>query len=96
VVSKKNGQLSAYACDLDVVEKEQDWLMVELTNEDIARIYHLDFLEDKESGTIVQWENFDVLQKSSGNVFADLNDKQAVTSDYLSLIFHRFLNRTTN
>lgn len=96
VVSKKNGHLSAYAWDLDVVEKEQDWLMVELTSEDISRIYHLDFLADKDAGTIVQWENFDVLHKSSGNVFADLNDKQASTSEYLSLIFHRFLNRITN
>lgn len=95
VISKKDGAYSGYCWDLDIVEKEQDWLMIELTQEDIQKVYHFDFLSDKSSGTIVQWEDFDVLQKSSGNVYADLMDKQGKTSDYLSLIFHRYLNRGT-
>ena len=93
VVSKKDGKLSGFAWDLDIVEKQQDWMMIELEDQDIQNVYHIDFLSQRQSGTIVQWEEFDVLQKSSGNVYADLMEKQAATSDYLSLIFHRFLNK---
>lgn len=44
------------------------------------------------SGTIVLWENFDFIEKSSGNVYAELGKHQNATTDYLSLIFHRYLN----
>ena len=35
-----------------------------------------------------------MISKSSGNVYAELMDYQEVTAEYLSLIFHRFLNKT--
>lgn len=94
VASKKDGVISACIWDLDVVEETKDWTMIECSQDEIQRIRFVDFLEDKESGTIVLWENFDVISKSSGNVYAELIDYQEVTAEYLSLIFHRFLNKT--
>lgn len=94
VVSKKDGAISACIWDLDVVEETKDWTMIECSHDEIQKIRFIDFLEDKECGTIVLWENFDVISKSSGNVYAELMDYQEVTAEYLSLIFHRFLNKT--
>lgn len=94
VVSKKDGVISACIWDLDVVEETKDWTMIECSQEEIQKIRFIDFLEDKESGTIVLWENFDVISKSSGNVYAELIDYQEISAEYLSLIFHRFLNKT--
>ena len=93
VVSKKTGKLSAYIWDLDVIEEKRDWFVVECALDQINEIRFADFLERYDSGTIVLWENFDLLEKSTGNVFASLNDYMNESADYLSLIFHRFLNR---
>lgn len=93
VVSKKDDVISAYIWDLDVVEETRDWTMIECSSEDIQKIRFIDFFNDKKSGTIVLWENFDVISNSSGNVYAELMEYQSVTADYLSLIFHRFLNK---
>lgn len=76
VASKKDRKISAYVWNLDV----------------IAEIRYIDFLSDKENGTIVLWENFDLIEKSSGNVHAELGKHQNATAEYLSLIFHRYLN----
>ncbi len=94
VASKKNGAVSAFIWDLDVIEQKRDWYVIECSVEQTENIRFIDYLDKYESGTVVLWENFDVLEKSSGNVFGALSTKMTDTSDYLSLIFHRFLNRS--
>ena len=93
VLSKKEGIVSAYIWDLDVIEEKRDWYVIECTSEQIAEIPFSDYLEKKESGTVVLWENFDLLEKSSGDVYGALSAHMTGTAEYLSLIFHRFLNR---
>ncbi len=90
VLSKFNNKIHGYAWDMDSVD--EDWLMDELTDEEINKIYNINQLQEYETGTLVVWENFDLIQKSSGNVFSYLNDEMEEVSNYLSLIFHRFLN----
>lgn len=94
VVSKKNGVYSAYIWDLDIIIEKKDWFVVECSDDQIRDIHCSDFLDEYPSGTVVIWENFDFIEKSSGDLYAVLNEKMSVTADYLSLIFHRFLNRT--
>ena len=94
VVSKKAGILSAFTWDLDIVEEKKDWIMLERTAEEIQSLRFIDYLNEKESGTIVIWEDFDIIRESSGNEYAELMEHQSETSDYLSLIFHRYLNKT--
>lgn len=93
VASKKNGITSAYIWDLDVIEEQRDWYVIECSPEQTADIRFIDYMDKYESGTVVLWENFDLLEKSTGNVFGTLSAHMTETSDYLSLIFHRFLNR---
>ncbi len=96
VASKQDDEISALIWDLDVIGEKKGWYMVECTQEQISDIRFVSFLDDYESGTVVLWENFDLIEKSSGNVYAELNRLQDSTADYLSLIFHRYLNREGN
>lgn len=93
VVSKKNNKITAYRWDLDHVEDTGDWSIIEFNIDEINNIKFIDYLSDKESGTVVLWENFDVLQKSSGGVYSELSNYKETVAEYLSLIFHRYLNK---
>lgn len=94
VASKKNGEVSAFVWDLDVILDKKDWFMIECSAEQISAIKQISWLDNLSSGTVVVWENFDLIEKSSGNVYSELNKYQEETAEYLSLIFHRYLNRS--
>ncbi len=93
VASKKDGKISAYIWDLDVVEAKKDWYIIECTDAQIPGIKSISWLDIVEHGTIVIWENFDLLEKSTGSVYSTLTKYQESVNEYLSLIFHRYLNR---
>ena len=95
VVSKKDGKTSAYVWDLDVVKKERDWVVIECNSSQFEDIKYSSYLESVDHGTVVLWENFDILEKSTSSVYAALSKLQESTSRYLSLIFHRYLNGET-
>lgn len=91
VVSKKDNDVSAFTWDLDTVEEKRDWIMLERTTDEIQSLRFIDFLNERETGTIVIWEDFDIIRESSGNEYAELMEHQSEVSNYLSLIFHRYL-----
>lgn len=92
VVSKKNSKYSAFCWDIDLVKVEKNWTILELNQNEIKELPRIEYLDDKESGTVVIWKDFDVIEKSSGDVFSSLDIEKDKCSQYLSLIFHRFLN----
>lgn len=94
VASKKDGVISAYIWDLDVILDKKDWYMIDCSEAEIDDIKQISWLDNCESGTVVVWEKFDLIEKSSGNVYSELNKYQESTADYLSLIFHRYLNKS--
>lgn len=96
VASKKDGVVNAYIWDLDVILEKKDWYMVECTEDEIRSIKQISWLDKIECGTVVVWEEFDLIEKSSGNLYSELNKYQEITANYLSLIFHRFINKTGN
>jgi hypothetical protein len=93
VLSKKNGKISGYAWLLDNIELKKDWDIVEYFDDEICNLKFSDYLANIENGTVVLWEDFDIIQKSSGGVYAELSKLKESVSNYISLIFHRFLNR---
>lgn len=93
VISKKNGNLSSFCWNLDNIEQQHDWNIVEYDESEIAGLKFVDYLDDKESGTVVLWEDFDVLQKRTGSVYAELSNYQEIVANHLELIFHRYLNK---
>ncbi len=92
VVSKKDNKISAYIWDLDIIEEKKDWFIVECASSDIPSIKFVNELDTYETGTIVLWEDFDLMEKATGSVYSELIQHQEEVADYLSLIFHRFLN----
>lgn len=92
VVSKQNGVKSAYQWNYDIILDEKEWLVGELNVLEISMLPEIEELEMNNSGTLVIWQNFDILEKSSGDVYSSLKDFKVKIVDYLSLIFHRYLN----
>ena len=96
VVSKKDNCLNGFIWDLDIIEQKKDWYMIECNSEHLSQVKFIEMFDSYCSGTLVLWENFDFIEKSSGHVYSELCKLQEVTAEYLSLIFHRFLNGEGN
>lgn len=96
VTSKQNGIVSSFCWDLDVIEAKKgkdNWSIIEFNQEEIPDILFSSYLDNLTQGTVVLWEKFDLIEKDSGSVYHELSKYQETTANYLSLIFHRFLNR---
>lgn len=85
--------ISGYVWDLDLVDEKKDWIMIDLSENQVRDVRHYDYLNGKKSGTVVVWENFDFVRKETGDEYAGIVDQQNAVSDYLALIFHRFLSK---
>lgn len=92
VASKKDNVISAYVWDLDIIEEKKDWIIQELDQLEVNNIIDIYNLKNLDSGTLVVWENFDIIEKSTGDIFTTLDNYKEKTANYLSLIFHRYLN----
>ena len=93
VVSKKKGRLSAYQWDYNKIKGQRKWLMLEYSIDELKKLPHLDELKALSHGTLVVWQDFDIISKaSSGQVFTTLTEYKAKMIDYVGLIFHRFIS----
>lgn len=107
VVSRKNNITSAYRWDYDEVSKNSNggkWYVLKLSEDEIKELPCYEEFSNNESGTLVVWEDFDVIRKANGGqVFQPLTKhrdeltgrKGASIHDYkpghLALIYHRFI-----
>lgn len=92
VVSKHAGEICAYRWDYDYIVREGEWLVIELENDDIPDLPGFGKFSEMGTGTLVVWQNFDMIEKSSGDIYSTLSEYKVSLDKYLSLIFHRFLN----
>ena len=95
VVSKKDGDVSAYRWDYDEITSQGqrgDWNVLQLNKEEISKLHcYNDFIELKH-GTLVLWEEFDVLYKSSsGRIYEALTRNRNQLLEHLPLTYHRFI-----
>jgi len=74
---------------------QKEGVVLELNESEISQLYGIEELSLNNSGTLVLWEDFDALEKSSGDIYTALNDYKIKIIGYLSLIFHRYLNDET-
>ena len=97
VISKKNDKLSAFCWDLDSVLYSKTWDCLELDSDEIDQMPMIEVLKEVSQGTLVVWQNFDIIyKKSSGHVREALSEEVEDTEKHLSLVFHRFINRPFN
>ncbi len=93
VISKKNDETNGLKWDLDEVEKNNLWNCLELSEKEIKSAYQIKNLEEFDSGTLVIWEDFDIIRKiSNGKVWSYLANEIDESESFISLIYHRFLN----
>lgn len=97
VVSYWNGELCAYQWNYDHIIKKKDWLVLHLNDDEIKQLPYYDNLKAQAKGTLVIWQEFDILSKSNdGQVYNALDELKDVVSKHIALIFHRFMSRAKN
>ncbi len=93
VVSKHDGEYCSYTWDFNIIQQRKDWLVQEHTQTEIKGIPYVNELQNLEHGTLVVWQDFDVLSKSNeGRIYDALNDIKEPLNKYLGLVFHRYLS----
>ena len=93
VVSKKNGKASAFQWNYNHILKSGEWDLIVLSIEEQKALPTYDVFEQQMNGTLVVWQDFDVIDKATnGQIYTTLCAYKETVSDYVSLIFHRFLN----
>lgn len=92
VMTKKDGQFSAACWDLDYIQQQDEWELKFFSEEEMRdNIWH-SYLDIKESGTVVIWEQFDRLKQGAAQASKAFDEKIDMTRKHIALVFHRFLN----
>ena len=91
VVSIVKGEFAGAEWSLARIEKDDDWFIAVLDQEEIAGQPFFDTLGD--TGTLVIWRDLDRLFEEETGLRRDeiVNEKFAAVERHLSLVFHRFL-----
>lgn len=97
VVSIQDGEVCAYSWDYNYILEHKKWLVKELVDDEISCLPYIQALleigETNGNGTLVLWEDFDVLEKSNnGQVFSTLRELSDKVQNHIALIFHRYIS----
>lgn len=92
VISKKNNKICAARWDLDHIAATNQWSLIEFSDKEIESLLFVDELKSKKSGTIVIWENFDRIEKSTADFRKTFDNKIDIARDHIALVFHRFID----
>jgi hypothetical protein len=93
VVSKKAGVISARRWDLDVVQQSGRWLVVVPEYADIKLLPMFRRLEERNSGTLVVWQDLDRLTAGAADPQTEMTTKLSSLFEHLALVFHRFTQK---
>ena len=93
VVSKKANKVTGFQWNYNHILKTGSWDLIVLSEADYSVLPTYDMFRAKTSGTLVVWQDFDIIDKATnGQIFTTLSTYKESVTEYLSLIFHRFLN----
>ena len=93
VISCDNNNFNGFTWDFDHILETQDWMIQELNKSEIDALPYISKLKSQHKGTLVIWQDFDVIAKSSGGqVYSTLMDLRLSLENTLALIFHRYLS----
>ena len=93
VISYEGKNLNGYTWDYNHIVETQDWMIQELEAEEIDMLPYISKLKNQGVGTLVVWQDFDVLSNSSGGqVYSSLVDLRSSLEKSLALIYHRYLS----
>lgn len=91
VASKKYGKIRAMAFDLDLID-DKLWLL-QLDQDEIDSLPHINDLRNYETGTLVIWEKFDKIEGLAKNFEESFREAVAESKKHVEFVFHRFYNQ---
>lgn len=92
VVSFEGETLNGFTWDYNHVLETQDWMIQELDKNEIDKLPYIEKLKEQKIGTLVIWQDFDVISNSSGGqVYSTLVELRSSLENTLALIYHRYL-----
>jgi hypothetical protein len=91
VATKQAGHLTVLRWDLDHVLTTSRWLLLELEDGDAISLLGWNLLAEVDNGTLVCWNNLDLLMSTEGPSQADFDAAVARVRDHCTLVFHRFV-----
>ena len=92
VMSKQNGKIAAACWDLDYIHQQSEWALKTYTEDEIQGKIGYSWLSQKESGTVVIWEQFDRLRQGTAQARKFFDEKTEISRSHIALVFHRFIN----
>jgi len=92
VVTRQDGVETALRWDIDHVHKTGRWTLQRLSVDDATELFWVDRLRECESGTLVLWQNLDLLLGDAPDPGAHLRERVAPLVSALGLTFHRYLH----
>lgn len=92
VISKKEGQISAYSWDLDYIIQTEKWMLKGFSEEEIMNYPDIDRLLQQDNGTYICLNEFDRIKEGTSNIEVTFNKYLDDMVDHLSLVFHRYLD----
>ena len=90
VISKEKNSINAMCYDLDIIEKQNDWVLEVLTDDEIVKMPCYEQLRKYETGTIVIWQNFDKLDALATNFVTSFRNAVADAKKHVELVFHYY------
>lgn len=97
VVSYDGEDINGFTWDYNHILETKDWMIQELNNDEIEDLPYIEKLKTQFKGTLVIWQDFDIISKSSGGqVYSTLFGLCKSLETSLALVFHRFLTGIGN
>lgn len=90
VITKQGKSLYAAQWDLDYIIEQKDWALKCFSGAEARKFRFVNILEEKSSGTIVLWENFDRMLNGAVNEKKVFDEKIELAREHIALVFHRF------
>ena len=90
VVTKRNNKLYGMRFDIDENEKKQDWVIFNLSPEQLQSLPMYNKFSTLTSGTMVVWEEFDRIENSTKSFEKTFRHQIAESKSHVEFVFHRF------
>lgn len=95
VITKQADELTALCWDIDHVMASQAWALQNLSTQSISQMPFANALKEQESGTLVVWEQLDLLLGDAVDRAAHLRELVSESNRELALIFHQYLSASS-
>ncbi len=95
VVTKQNDRILGVVFDIDLIEKNQKWILEQLSDKDFSNIPMIKHLYSLHSGTIVVWEHFDKIENSAKDFEVSFRKYIALAKAHVEFVFHRFYDKVS-